>query len=67
MKYDYDFFLFSQIWIDMSGCAFLPSDLMFAQIIASYEDFLKSHSNDDTKILSECMEHYFINLNANEN
>lgn len=58
-------FLFSQIWIDMSGCAYLPSDLMFAQIIASYEDFLGSYSNDDTKVLSECIEHYFINLNAN--
>lgn len=65
MKYDYNFFLFSQIWIDMSGCAYLPADLMFAQIIASYEDFLGSHSNDDTKVLSECIEHYFINLNAN--
>ena len=63
-RYDYDFFLFSQIWIDMSGCAYLPSDLMFYQIIQSYENFLKSDSNDDTKILSECMEHYFINLNA---
>ena len=62
-KYDYDFFLFGQVWIDMSGCAYLPSDLMFYQIIQSYESFLKSDFNDDTKVLSECYEDYFRNLN----
>lgn len=65
MKYDYDFFLFSQIWIEMSGCAYLPADLMFAQIIASYEDFNKSHSNESGLSMDECIEHYFMNLNAN--
>lgn len=65
MKYDYDFFLFSQIWIDMSGCAYLPSDLMFAQIIASYEDFNKSYSNELGLTRDECMENYFINKNEN--
>ena len=64
-KYDYDFFLFSQL--AMANGAVNnnePYDFLFGDIIELYEDFLTSGSNDGYKGLYECIEHYFINLNA---
>jgi hypothetical protein len=53
------------LWVEKSDCAYLPYDLMMVRIISSYEDFLASNFNDDTKGLYECIEHYFININEN--
>ncbi len=62
MKYDYDFFLFTQLcMLNNPLLAELEYDLMFGRIITDYEKFLLSDSNDDNKGLYECIIHYFIN------
>jgi hypothetical protein len=62
-KYDYDFFLFTQLAFSYGKIDIeLEYDLLFGDIIKLYEDFLTSHSNDDTKGLYECIEHYFMQI-----
>jgi hypothetical protein len=61
MKYDYDFFLFTQLAyayerIDVE----LEYDLAFGEIITLYEDFLASPSNDGYESLYDCMINYFM-------
>jgi len=57
-KYDYDFYLFGELWACMSGCAFLEYDIMFEQIVISYEEFLASKFNVGTKGLYECIQDF---------
>jgi len=62
-KYDYDFFLFTQLAYAYGKIdSELEYDLLFGDIIKLYEDFLTSDSNDDTKGLYECIEHYFMQI-----
>jgi hypothetical protein len=61
MKYDYDFFLFTQLAYAYERIdAELEYDLAFDEAITLYEDFLKSDSNDGYKNLYDCIEHYFM-------
>ena len=63
LKYDYDFFLFTQLAYAYGKIdSELEYDLVFGDIIKLYEDFLKSNSNQDTKGLYECYEHYFMQI-----
>jgi hypothetical protein len=54
-KYDYDFFLFSQLTIAnyFTEIQDMEYDLMFGEIISLYEDFIESSFNDDNKSLYE--------------
>lgn len=63
-KYDYDFFLFSQLTIAnyFTEVQDMEYDLMFAEIGSLYEDFLESSFNDDTKSLYYCIQQYLENL-----
>lgn len=65
MKYDYDFFLFTQLAYAYEVIDIREAyDIVFGDLITMYEHFLKSGYNDGYKGLYECIEHYFINLNA---
>ena len=63
-KYDYDFFLFSQLTIAnyFTEIQDMEYDLMFGEIGSLYEDFLESSFNDDTKSLYHCIQQYHANL-----
>ena len=64
MKYDYDFFLFTQLAYAYGRIdSELEYDFAFADAIKLYEDFLESGSNDGYKGLYECIEHYFMQTN----
>jgi len=64
-KYDYDFFLFSQLTIAnyFTEIQDMEYDLMFGEIITLYEDFLADPNfNDDNKSLYECIQQYHATL-----
>ncbi len=63
MKYDYDFFLFTQLaYANERIESELAYDLAFGKAITLYENFLASASNDGYKSLYDCMEDYFMQL-----
>jgi hypothetical protein len=64
MKYDYDFFLFTQLAYAHEAIEIREAyDFVFGDLIEMYEDFLVSPYNDGFKNLYECYEDYFRNLN----
>lgn len=63
-KYDYDFFLFTQLAYAYEAIDIHEAyDFVFGDIITIYEGFLKSVYNDAYKGLYQCYEDYFRNLN----
>lgn len=66
MKYDYDFFLFSQLAYAYEAIEIREAyDIVFGDLITLYEGFKNSGYDDGYKNLYECYEDYFRNLNAN--
>jgi len=64
MKYDYGFFLFSQLAFANERIGVeLDYDIAFADAISLYEDFLASSYNDKDNDLYDCIEEYFIQTN----
>jgi hypothetical protein len=65
MKYDYDFFLFTQLAYAYEAIEIREAyDIVFGELITLYEDFKTSGYDDGYKNLYECYEDYFRNLNA---
>jgi len=59
-KYDYDFFLFTQLaYANGKIDSELEYDYAFGDIITLYESFLESASNKDTINLYDCIINYF--------
>lgn len=63
-KYDYKFFLFSQLAIDnyLTQKEDMDYDHMFDVLIELYEDFLISEFNTQTQSYNETMSQYVANL-----
>jgi hypothetical protein len=58
-KYDYDFFLFSQlVYAQGDKLSELEYDYAFEEIVILYKDFLASKFNVSTKGLYECIVDY---------
>lgn len=52
---NYDFFLFSQLWLEVNGPSEEPYDELFATILREFHEFSDSRWDDEDKPLYECI------------
>jgi len=54
----YNFFLFSQLWLEVNGGSEEPYDELFATILRDFHEFSDSDYNDEDEPLYECILEY---------
>ena len=54
----YNFFLFSQLWLEVNGPSEEPYDELFATILREFHEFSDSDWNDEDEPLYECILEY---------
>jgi hypothetical protein len=55
---NYDFFLFTQLWLEVNGPSDEPYDYLFPRLLKDFHRFEKSKWNTDSKPLYECILDY---------
>lgn len=55
---NYDFFLFTQLWLEVNGPSDEPYDYLFPMLLRDFHRFEESKWNTDSKPLYECILDY---------
>ena len=55
---NYDFFLFTQLWLEVNGPSDEPYDYLFPMLLQDFHRFEESRWNTDSKPLYECILDY---------
>ena len=55
---NYDFFLFTQLWLEVNGPSDEPYDYLFPMLLKDFHRFEESRWNTDSKPLYECILDY---------
>jgi hypothetical protein len=55
---NYNFFLFTQLWLEANGPSDEPYDYLFPMLLKEFEAFEKSRWNEDSRPLYECIVAY---------